>query len=439
MKKALIKALKSAKVEFVRSLWCDNANVIRAKSIDIDSLEDNFEAVAGISRAQQGVPVMYDGVVPESGLMPVGEIWLNPDWDTLNVLPYTPGHASVISDLFTGQCEWSLCPRFFLKRSIKALDELGFTMRAAFENEFYLFDRSLDPVDNTLFASSFSMDLNSKVVGDIVKNLKAQFLTVERYYAESGPGQQEVVIAHAPALEAADNQITFRETVRTTAARNGLIASFMPKPFEEFGGSGCHLHFSLLKDGKNVMRDHNGELSEVALYFMAGLLEHLPSLMAVTTPTTNSYRRIKPSCWAGAYRCWGLDNREAALRVPTDPSGSVAGHVELKSMDASSNPYLALGMVIFAGIDGLRKKVLPPVNLQSDPASMNGEELFHSRIEPLPSSLGIALDTLENDRYLLKTMGEDLSRAYLAVKRAEWKTMAELTIAQERQILLERF
>ncbi len=311
MKKALIKALKSAKVEFLRSLWCDKANVIRAKSIDSDSLEDNFETVAGISRAQQGVPVMYDGVVPESGLMPVGEIWLNPDWDTLNILPYTPGHASVISDLFAGRYEWSLCPRLFLKRAIKALDELGFTMRAAFENEFYLFDRSLNPVDSTLFASSFSMNLNSKVVGDIIRNLKAQFLTVERYYAESGPGQQEVVIAHAPALETADNQITFRETVRTIAARNGLIAFFMPKPFEEFGGSGCHLHFSLLKDGKNVMRDHNGELSEVSLYFMAGLLEHLPSLMAVTTPTNNSYRRIKPSCWAGALQMLGAGQQRS--------------------------------------------------------------------------------------------------------------------------------
>jgi len=120
LKKALIKALKSAKVEFVRSLWCDNANVIRAKSIDIDLLEDNFETVAGISRAQQGVPVMYDGVVPESGLMPVGEIWLNPDWDTLNVLPYTPGHASVISDLFAGRYEWSLCPRFFSEKGNKS-------------------------------------------------------------------------------------------------------------------------------------------------------------------------------------------------------------------------------------------------------------------------------------------------------------------------------
>ncbi|HQQ55323.1 MAG TPA: hypothetical protein PKY42_02005, partial [Mesotoga sp.] len=152
-----------------------------------------------------------------------------------------------------------------------------------------------------------------------------------------------------------------------------------------------------------------------------------------------SYRRIKPSCWAGAYRCWGLDNREAALRVPTDPSGSVAGHVELKSVDASSNPYLALGMMIFAGIDGLKKKVLPPVNLQGDPALMNGEELLQGMVEPLPSSPGIALDMLENDRYLLKVLGEDLSRAYLAVKRAEWKAMGELTIAQERQILLERF
>ncbi len=439
MKKALTKALKAAGVEFARCLWCDNANIIRAKSIHIDFLPDNFESVAGISRAQQGVPVMFDGVIPGSGLQPVGEIWLRPVWDSLNILPYSPGHASFVSDLYCDNVEWELSPRFFLKKAIANLKELGLTMRAAFENEFYLLNADIDPVDRTLFASSFSMDLNSRVILEISRNLKAQGLNVERYYAESGPGQQEIVIGHAPALEAADNQITFRETVRATAAKNGLIASFMPKPFGEFGGSGCHLHFSLLRNGANIVNNESHEISETALYFISGIIEHLPSIMAITTPTVNSYRRLKPFCWAGAFNCWGFDNREAAIRVPTEPTGAVAGHLELKTVDASSNPYLALGAVIFAGIDGMRKKKLPPINIQIDPGLMNHKELRENHIDPLPTSLSVSLDNLERNVCLLEALGNDLSTAYVAVKRAEYEAMGQMTIEEERSILLERF
>lgn len=427
--------------EFVRLVWCDNANLIRAKAAHIGQLEDVAEHGLGISWAQQALPVLRDAFVPESGLGPVGEVRLVPDWSTLTPLPFAPGHVRMMSDLVLEGQPWAYCPRGFLRRAVAALAEEGLSVQAAFENEFYLLrpgegNALPEPVDKTLFCSVQAMNKNAEFLSKLSNCLQEQGMTPVNYYPESGFGQYELSIAHASALTAADHQLMFRETVHAVAAQHGWIATFLPKPFSEQAGSGCHLHLSLWKDGQNLSQEKPGPESLNA-HFMAGILEHLPGLMALTAPTRNSYARFGRHLWSGAFACWGYDNREAALRVPTHPNG--VSHFELKTHDATANPYLALGGVLFAGLDGVRRKLPLPEPATVDPGLLSVEELVEKGIDELPTELGEVLEHFEEDELLKGCLGPELARSYLCVKREEMRGIGELSQEQEVALLLERY
>jgi glutamine synthetase len=436
-------ALEAQNIRFVRVLWCDNANVIRGKAFHVGFLAEHQHQGIGISMAQQAVPVMYDAVAPGSGLGPVGEAWLVPDWSTLNALPYAPGHARVLGDMIKDGQPWSLCPRSCLKRMLAQAESESLQIKAAFENEFYLLqltETGLLPADDTVFASTLGMDLNWPVINDITDALLQQGIPVERYYPESGPGQHEIAIRYCDALQAADRQITFRETVRGIALRHNLRASFLPKIFADKAGNGCHLHVSLWRNGENLMSDAAGQtLSTMARQFIAGLLHHLPALMAVTTPSTNSYRRLQPHFWSGAFRCWGMDNREAAVRVPTNPQPPSPTHIELKTIDASANPYLALSLVIAAGLDGIRQQLDPGEPVTCDPGGLLDSERQQRSIDRLPVNLGEAINQLQQNQILLAALGPNLAQAFLAVRQAEWAAMQEMPLEAEVKLLLERY
>ncbi len=439
----LLQSLEAAGIRFVRVLWCDNANIIRAKAIHIGALPHHLEHGVGISAAQQALPALYDAVVPGSGLGPVGEIRLLPDWSSLMPLPYAPGHARVLGDMVKDGLPWPLCPRNFLRRMVAEAASEGLAVMAAFENEFYLLRPSADgvvPADHTVFAATLAMDQNQAVIDEIAVALLAQGLAVEQYYPESGPGQHEISIHYTQAQQAADQQIVFRETVRGVALRHGLRASFLPKIFADQAGSGCHLHLSLWRDGQNLVPELGGlgGLSGVARAFIAGILAHLSALMALTTPSANSYRRIRPQAWSGAFRAWGLDNREAAVRVPSNPAGPPT-NFELKTVDASANPYLALGAVIAAGLDGVRRGLEPGEPLAVDPGTLPEAERQARGIDPLPVSLGEAIEHFSCDSLLFDVLGPELAQAYLAVRMAEWEAMKELELDQEVKLLLERY
>jgi glutamine synthetase len=435
----------AAGTRFVRVVWTDNANVIRAKAVHAGALADFATHGVGITAAQQALPVMYDAVVPGSGLGPVGEIRLVPDWDTLTPMPYAPGHARVMGDMVLDGKTWELCPRGFLRRVLADAARDGFEVMASFENEFYLLkprpDGGVDPADDTVFAATLAMDRLRPAIDELVEMLLAQGLPVELYYPESGPGQHEIAVRYTAALGAADRQVVFRETTHAVASRHGLKASFLPKVVEGKAGSGCHLHFSLWKDGKNVFPDPAGPggLSATGRAFLAGILDHLPGLAGIVAPTPNSYRRLQPKFWCGAYRCWGVDNREAAIRVPSSPSGKGSAHFEIKTVDASSNPYLALGAAIAAGLDGVRRRLDPGPPIQVDPSSLSDAERRERRIDPLPASAAEAIQRLEADRFLLDTLGPGLATAYLAVRRAEAEALGGLSLADEVRMLLERY
>jgi glutamine synthetase len=441
---SLARLLESGQIHFLRITWCDNAGVIRAKAIHAGVLSRHLQAGAGITPAQQALPVMADAVVPGAGLGPVGEVRLLPDWSTLTALPYAPGHARVLGDMVLGGKPWPLCPRNFLERMIDEARSLGLEVQAVFENEFYLAragEAGPVPVDDTVFAATWSMDQHHGFINDLAAALIEQGIGVEMYYPESGPGQQELSITHGPALTAADRQVVYRETVRAIALRHGLRATFLPKPFAASAGSGAHLHLSLWRDGANVTPSPAGPggLSATGRSFLAGILDHLPALMALTTPTTNSFRRIRPGMWSGAYRTWGVDNREAALRVPSGPPDVGSTHFELKTCDATCNPHLALGAVLACGLDGYRRQLEVPPAVQLDPATLTESERQAQGIELLPATLGEALANLDGDTVLRQALGEPLFQAFRAVRQAEWEALHALSLEDEVRLVWERY
>lgn len=443
MKDATYHLLQALGVKFVRFVTSGNSNVIRGKAVALESLRDVWEGGIGFTAALQALPVMYDAVVGDSGLGPVGETYLVADWDTLRPLPYAPTHARVFGDFQVDGEPWEYCARSYLKRVLADAKSAGYDLQAGFEYEFIVLESrdSLEPVDDTVFAATQGADVGAELIDDVLDALALQGIEVEQHYPESSPGQHELAVKPADPLSAADGNLAVRETVRALAREHGWVASFLPKIFEEKAGNGCHLNLSLWKDGHNIVHDPSRPhgLSEEGEAFMAGVLDHLPGLMAITIASANSYRRIRPHFWSGAFRAWGKDNREAAVRLPTGRPGQGPNHFELKTHDTTANPYLAMGAVIAAGLDGLKRGLRLPEPVQGDPGLLSEEDRRSHGVDALPTELSEALRSLEADPVLVESLGPGLTRAYVAVKRNEWEALKDVPLEEQVSLLLERY
>jgi len=428
-RREIVAQAEASGLRLVRFLYCDNDGIIRGKSAGIKDLQDRLETGIGLTLAMQAF-TMLDHLASVDGMGPVGEIRLVPDPSTFAIAPYAPHTATVLVDMQTldGQ-PYAADGRFFLKRIIaRAADGHDLSLIAAFEPEWSLAIKTGDqftPIDDSGCFTSTGMNMAAPVIDDIVAALESQGMTVEQYYAELGWGQQELSIRHAPALQAADHHIMYRETVRGIALKHGRHASFAPKPWGDQAGNGCHLHFSAWTKDQRVNRfyDADGEynLSTLARQFMAGILDHLPALVALTCASVNSYRRLQPQMWASAYRAWGPDNREGALRVASPFKGHEAEstNVELKSSDSSANPYISLAGVMAAGLDGIERQLTLPPPVTVDPHTLDESERKKIGADRLPTSLKEAIANLKTDRLLLDAMGERLATSYIAVKELD--------------------
>ena len=423
-----------AGLRLVRFLWCGNDGTVRAKASALQGLEERMGSGIGLTVAMQAMNAL-DQLQPVEGMGPVGEIRLVPDPETFRILPYAPGTGAMLVDQLTLEGEPApVDQRAFLKRMADRLAERGVWLEVGFENEFslaYEIDGAYVPVDSSLCFSTIGMSASQDYVDALVGALAAQELPLEQYYAELGHGQQEISTAHRPALQAADEQLLVRETIRGVATGHGLVASLAPKPWREVAGNGAHIHFSLWDIESRVNRFHDPSapdlLSAEGRAFVAGVLEHLPALCGLTAPSFNSYHRILPQYWAGAFTCWGHDNREAPLRLPSVFWGQeeATTNVELKAGDASCNPYLALGGLIAAGLDGLERGLEPPEAVEVDPATIPEAEREACGIRRLPATQQEALDALEADAVLMDALGPVLAQSYLAVRRSEWDAYSE--------------
>jgi glutamine synthetase len=427
-------------LQLVRFLYCDNGGVIRGKSTYVGSLGRRIGSGIGLVKGMQSFTGV-DTLAPDATYGPVGEIRLIPDPDTFVVLPYAPRSGQMIANMVElDHTPWALDPRAFLQRMVAKANDAGLAFEAAFENEFYLAIRTEDgfrPVDRSLCFSGIGMESTEPVIQDIIAALTDQGLTVELSHPELGWGQQELSIHHAPAVRAADDQITYRQTVRAVAAKHGLIASLAPKPFADQAGSGAHLHWSIwdTEHETNRLADASGAdgLSALARGAIGGVLAHLPGLLALTTPSVNSFRRLQPHYWSSAYTAWGIENREAAVRVPSrywdDEAGST--NLELKASDASANPYISLGGVMAAALDGIARGLDPGQPVDQDPGNLTDAERAARGIRRFPETAVEALDELERDEVLMGALGGPLGVEYLKVRRAEAAVFAERDDAYE--------
>jgi glutamine synthetase len=438
----VVKQADEAGLRLVRFLWVGNDGTVRAKASSTHGLEGRISSGIGLTVAMQAMNSL-DQLQPVEGMGPVGEIRLVPDPETFRVVPYAPHTGVMLVDQVQLDGKPApVCQRTFLKRMEQRLAERGARLEAAFENEFSLatqVDGQFVPIDSGLCFSTISATAAQDYLDELAAALEAQGIVLEQYYSELGHGQHEISTGHGPALEASDLQVLVRETIRGVAARHGLVASLAPKPWPENAGNGGHIHFSLWDAETETNRFHDqsspDRLSAEALSFIAGVLEHLPGLCGLTAPSFNSYHRILPQYWAGAFVCWGHDNREAPLRVPSVFWGmeEASTNVELKAADASSNPYLAVGGLIAAGLDGLERSLEPPEPVEVDPATIDEQERAARGIVRLPSTQEEALNALEADEVLTDALGPVLSGSYLAVRRSEWAAYSAGDEAFEQQ------
>ena len=411
-------------------MWCGNDGLVRAKGVVSGRLRARMLAGVGLSSAQPAQNAV-DQIAEVPGVGPVGEMRLRPDPATFRVLPYAPRTAGVLADMVDlGGAPEPTCPHDFLRRMEAHLASAGFALRAGFENEFVLAREGpagWEPIDRSPCFSTIGAAASQEFTEALIDALEAQSIEIEGCHAEAGWGQNEISLAPRAGLRAADEQLFVRETLRNVARAMGMAASLAPMPFPGRAGNGVHVHISLVADdGTNAFADAAapGGISDVARSFIAGLLAHLPALCGVTAPSAGSYLRLRPRTWAGAWRCWGYDNREAAVRACSPLGGGLeaeSANIEFKPCDASASPHLALGTLIAAGLEGIEDGLEPPPAVDADPATLSERDRAGQGIGRLPADPGEALDALESDELIVPALGDALVRSFLAVRRSEWK------------------
>jgi glutamine synthetase len=425
----VLRRADAADVELMRIVFVNNSGVPRGRVVDVDGLASALDDGVNVTHAMQSFNAL-DRLAPEGQYGPAGEVRVVPDPETFTVLPYDARAGLMLADLHDLDGDpWAAGPRAQLREYLDDMADEGYEPAASFESEYYLLreDEAGDvaPFDDSTCFSTDGMRSAHDVILDTVDALEAQGMDLATYYPEYGPGQQELVIEHGTGVDPADDYVRFKETVAALARDHGLDVTFRPKPFPELPGSGCHVHFSLWRDGENAFYDPDSggryPLSETGRQFVGGVLDHAPALLALSAPTVESYDRLAPGMWSSAYACWGPDNREAAVRVPSvddsNPEGTT--RIEFKPVDNTTNPYLTLYGLFAAGMDGVERELDPGEPLDTDPGALDEDERASRGIERLPTTLAEAVDALDEDEALRDAMGA-LVDSYLQVKRSEW-------------------
>ncbi|MBX9721683.1 MAG: glutamine synthetase family protein [Candidatus Obscuribacterales bacterium] len=412
--------------DWIRYLYCDLSGIIRGKAaykyVNTKKLLDGVAVSRGILALN-----FADNMQAHDEFGAVGDLFLRPDNDRYIMVGQPVNTGVFLCDIVEEDgSEYDLCPRTLLKRQIERARQLGLYIEAAFEPEFYLYRKDkydqLQPIDRSRAFSTEGMNEAAEFIESFAKALTVAGMTVEQYNGEHGHGQHEMSIHHAESLRAADNHVLYRELLRGQAKVHGLIASLSPKPSMSAAGSGCHVHLSVWdsKTRTNVMSE-NGEISAIGKSFIAGVLNHIHAIVAFGCSSVNSYDRIQPQSASSAYACWGLRNREAAIRIPPPVlrKTSASTNMELRFVDNSANPYLILASVIAAGLEGIENKHEPPPPLDIDPSRVSHETLEELRIYPIPTSLMDAAHALEHDAFMRNALGDKFLNHYCVLKQSE--------------------
>ena len=443
---AIIKKAQADGIRFIQLQFTDVLGIVKAVTIPIHQLE---------SSVKHGT--WFDGSSIE-GFTRIAESdqYLMPDMTTFAEIPWQPasgprGTARIICDVFTPRGEPFVGdPRFVLRRQVERARKLGFIVNMGPELEFFLFNRDANgkvaPLPHDLAGYfDFSTDLAQEVRQDMVDALEAFGIKVEAAHHEVAAGQHEIDFEYSDALRTADNAVTFKFALKAIAQQHGLYATFMPKPIFGINGSGMHTHQSLysIADKRNAFADPANKygLSDLARSYMAGILAHARSMVAVLAPTVNSYKRLVPGYEAPTYLTWGRTNRSALIRVPmVSPGKSIEGtRAEVRCPDPSSNTYLAFAVMIAAGLDGVENGLQLADPVEESLFEMDAARVTERGIKELPGTLGDALEELKSDPVICDALGEHVLEHYLDAKQAEWDEYRAQVTQWELDRYLEAF
>lgn len=432
--------VKEEDVKFLRLMFTDVLGTLKNVEVPISQLDDLLND-----------KIMFDGSSIE-GFVRIEEsdMYLHPDLSTWMIFPWSSERgkiARVICEVYkTDGTPFEGDPRNNLIRVLKDMKDAGFTsFNIGPEPEFFLFKMDEDgkPTvklnDEGSYFDMAPLDLGGNCRREIVLTLEEMGFDVEAAHHEVAPGQHEIDFEYADALNAADNIQTFKLVVKTIARKYGLYATFMPKPLSGINGSGMHLNMSLFDDSGDVFYDENGELklSKTAYQFLGGLIKHAKSYTAICNPLVNSYKRLVPGYEAPVYVAWSGSNRSPLIRVPN--ARGQATRLELRSADASANPYLAIASVLEAGLDGLKNGIVPPKSVDRNIYRMDAQERKENEIVNLPDDLLDALEELSADETMKHALGSKIFNSYLAAKHLEYDAYRAQVSDWERNQYMEKY
>lgn len=420
-KKDIFKLVEDEDVSFVRLQFTDMLGSMRNIAVTASRLEEALDNQC-----------MFDGSSIEGFAgVEASDLYLHPDLDTFTIFPWRPHQGKVarlICDVYTPDgTRLASDPRYVLQKVIKEAEDMGFTFEVSPECEFFLFETdergnpTTVPHDNAGYFDLAPLDNGENCRRDICLTLEEMGYTVESSHHEMAPGQHEITFKYDDALKTADRIATFKTVVKTIAKRNGLHATFMPKPLEGASGSGMHLNMSLSKDGKNVFADSTSQsgLSQTATMFTAGLMKYTPDMACLTNPTVNSYKRFVPGYEAPCYISWSENNRSLLIRVPAARRTEDL-RIELRSPDATANPYLALAACLKAGLEGIKNKEQLPPSIDVNIYKLSDRERESLGIKSLPISLNEAIRLARKSQFITELLGEKLAESYLEAKEKEY-------------------
>ena len=432
--------IEEENVRFLRLMFTDILGTIKNVEVPVSQIDKVLEN-----------KMMFDGSSIE-GFVRIEEsdMYLYPDLSTWMIFPWESDHGKVarlICDIYNPDgTPFAGDPRGNLKRALKDMRNLGFTsFNLGPEPEFFLFKLDEDGgITTTLndkggYFDFAPTDLGENCRRDIVLELESLGFEVEASHHEVAPGQHEIDFKYADVVDACDNIQTFKLVVKTIARKHALNATFMPKPLFGINGSGMHCNMSLFNDEGNVFYDKDGdlELSQTAYHFLGGLLKHARAYTAVCNPTVNSYKRLVPGYEAPVYVAWSGRNRSPLVRVPE--SRGLSTRLELRSVDPSANPYLAMAVLLQAGLDGVRNEITPPAAVDRNIYVMNEEEREEAHIQDLPSTIHNAIKELRKDKVMIDALGQHIFSNFVEAKRLEWAAFRQTVSEWEREQYLELY
>ena len=439
-KEDILTKAEELNVKFIRLQFTDILGITKNVAITVEQLESALDGEA-----------MFDGSSIE-GFTRIQEsdMYLKPDYDTFCIFPWRPDErgavARLICNVYTPDGEpFAGGPRNVLKRAIEEASEMGYEMYGGPEPEFFLFELDEDgnPTTKTNDKGGYfdlsPVDLGQNTRRDITLALDQMCFEVEGSHHEVAPGQHEIDFKYADALQTADNIATFKFVTKAIAKEHNLHATFMPKPIFGENGSGMHVNQSLFKDGENAFYDPEDELglSEIAYYYIGGLLKHAKALTAITNPTVNSYKRLVPGYEAPVYISWSTANRSALVRIPA--SRGVGTRVEMRNPDPTANPYLAMAVMLKAGLDGIKNQIDPGEQTMDNVYDMTITERKKAGIENLPGDLESAINELRQNEVIKEALGEHVYKHFMRAKQIEWNVYKSQVHQWELDQYLETF